>query len=287
MPGSISQDMAVVLPNVETFSLLVHDNNDNAYQVYEPTVHISCPRAKYVSLTQERCGGDMTANPEIFPDSVSWRAIARKYLTSPVEEVTLGIEGLLLRSLIAYSLAFHSSDAAVIKFGFEADGSSGEAWGLSYEEMHLEIFSQACRTIRDHPLLSHVKRFHIKDKTGTLGTNHAMPMAEVVRDLFGSLGPLDELTIDGFRLQIFLAPFIDLPEFQHFQRTFIPVKKLTISRLGMVDEQLCTDAMVELARSQHELGKPFEHVRVRARRVPTAMVERLREWVSAVDFHQL
>ena len=215
MLGGISQSVAVILPNVETFSLLVHvhNNNDNAYQVYEPAVHILCPRATYVSLTQERYRGDMTANPEIFPDSDSWRAIARQYSTSSVEEVALETEGDQLEALITYSLTFRSSDATVIKFGFEVTDISGKGWGLSYEEMHLKIFSQACRIIRDHPLLSHVKRFHINDKTGTLGTDHAMPMAEVVRDLFGSLGPLDELIINSFHLQVFLAPFIDLLEF--------------------------------------------------------------------------
>ena len=285
MEGRIPGGTALVLPNVKTFSLSIRDS---PWVVYVPAAHISCPRAKYTSLKQGIRSRNMTPNSEIFPNPVPWVAIVRQYTTGPVEEVTLVIEDIRLMSLITYSLTFRSSDAAVITLGFDATETwvGGGQLELSRGEMHLEIFSQACRTIRGHPLLSHVKRLHLEDKTGILGADNVIPMAGVVRDLFRALGPLDELGVYGFDLQIFLAPFIDLPGFQHFQPIFPPVKELTISE-WMPDEPRYTDAIVELAKSQHDLGKPFERVTFRANEIPMALVEGLKQWVNVVDCHEL
>ena len=285
MLGSIPKDMVLVLPNVETFSVFL-SNND--LQAYGPVVHISCPRAKCTSISQEIFDKDMVPVLEIFPDSVSLAAIAQQYTTSPVEEVTLEIEDDMSIEFV-YSLTFRSSDATVIELssGVAITVSEGEDFGLSWDVIHLEIFSQACRTIRSHPLLSHIKRLHFEDKTGTLGAHCVIPMAEVVRDLFRSLGPLEELTIRGFDLQIFLSPFLDLPEFQQFQRIFPPVKELTISEKWMVDKQRCADAIVELAKSQYDIGKRFERITIHASEVPTALAERLRQWVNVADCYEL
>ena len=260
IPGSVPHDMVVVLPNV--LSLSVRSNTGDTCEL---AVHISCPRAKYTSLTGEICDDAMTPGAEVFPDSASWVAITRQYTTSPVEEVTLEMDCYHPKALVAYSLTFRSSNATVIELGFQVTYTDEEELPMSSGMMYRRIFSQACRTIRGHPLLSHVKRLHLKDGTASFGVGFVVPTADMVRELLRSLGPLDELTIHGFDLRIFLAPFIDLPVFRHLERVFPPVKVLTISETLMFDKRECEDGIVELTKSQRELGKPFERVTAQGR----------------------
>ena len=279
--GETPQDMVTVLPNVETFSLFVW-NPEPEYKLYEPIARISCPSAKYTSLTQDIYDDDdVTAGLEMFPDPIPWQEITRQYGSSPVEEVTLK----MVRINIAHSLVFRTSDATVITLGCRFVGNCGQRTDphIWREEIHLEIFSQACRTIQGHPLLSHVKRLHIEDNTGAWSAKNLIPAAKMAGDLFKSLGPLDELTIHGVDLQIFLAPFVGAPHFQLFERVFPPVKELTISGVSPAYTEDWMDIIVELAKSQHELGIPFERVTVRAKEIPADTTERLREWVSAVN----
>ena len=283
MSGSIPEDMILVLPNVKTFFLTIKNNR---WQVYELATHISCPYAKHTLLSQEMDDNCMGTGLEVFPNSASWVAIARQYTTSPVEEITLEIEFDMTYPII-YSLTFLSSDTTVINLDFEvvATASGEEDFELRWNETNLEIFSQACRIIRDHPLLSHVKRLYIidMDTIGSLGVDYVIPMANVVLDLFRSLGPLDKLTIHGFDLQVFIAPFIDLPEFKHFQRIFPSVKELEISETWMVNKRRCADAILELAKSQYHLEKPFERMTINASKVSKTLAERLRQWVNPAD----
>ena len=281
IPGSIPPDIVVILPNVETFSLSV---NGDVRSAYELAVHISCPRAKDTLLTHQIHEYDLKLDLDVFPKSASWVAIARQY-TSPVEEVTLEMDCYQSGVLIACSLTFQSSDATFIKLGFQVDCADEEVGGpyRLCEMMNRQIFFQACRAIQGHPLLSHVKRLHFKVQTKYWGVDYLIPMSDAVQELFRSLGPLDELTIHVFDLRIFLAPFIDLPEFWHFERVFPSVKVLAISETRMFEERQGVNGMVELVKSHHEQGKPFERVTVRAREIPTTTAERLRQWVNAVD----
>ena len=278
--GNIPRDMVVVLPNVEFFSLLVRNN---AHRLYETVAHISCPNARYTCLTLDRCEVDMATGLEIFPDPILWKEIARQYGSSLVEEVMFQMV------FTGYTLTFQSSDATVIELSFEiTEARSGEAGpNLAWGDVYFEMFSQACSTIRSHPILSHIKRLDIEDNTGLWGDAYAVPAASEIRDLFKCLGPLDELIFYGQDPQIFLSPFVDLPEFRHLERVFPPVKKLEVSGRWEAHRERCMEAVVELAKSQHKLGIPFEHVTVRAREVPTDMTERLREWVSAADCFEL
>ena len=283
IPPDIPRD-TVVLSNVETFSL---HSVDNMWHVYESAIHVSCPRAKYTSLINAISDDQMRYGQDVFPDPASWNTIVRQYTASPVEEVTLEITSARPGIDTAFSLAFQSPDATVIRLGFEVFGSGRGGLELSHEEVDLEIFTQACRTIRSHPLLSYVRRLRIKDVTGVLGLGSTQAMAEVVEELFGSLGPLDELIIHGCDLEMFLAPFIENPALQSLERVFPPVKELTISEPLIMDEQRCADGLVELVKSQHELGKPFERLTVRAERISTTTEEMLREWVGVLDCHEL
>ena len=271
----------VVLPNVKTFFLSVYGAE---LQVYEPVTHISCPHATYTSLEQHIFDSSMTHGMEVFPNPVSCKTIVHQYSTSPVEEVTLEIGGYQYMIVATYSLTFESSNAAVIRFDFELGGSgrADEELHMSHEEMNVEIFTQACRTIRSHPLLSHLKRLHIKDGSNSFGIERAVPMADVVWELFGSLGPLDELTIQGLDLRLFLT------KSRSAGRVFPPVKELTMSDEGIFDDARCMDAIVELAESQYRLEKPFDRVTIRAKRVPAVnMAGRLGQWVGAVDCYEL
>jgi hypothetical protein len=285
MLENIPREMTV-LPNVETFSLHVHDHN---LQVYHPAVHISCPRAKYTSLTQNLFDVHITHLLEAFPDAVLWEAIIRQYTASPVEQVTLEIGDDGFHTFIEYFLTFQSSDATAIRLGFEF-GNSGEADEhivFSREETSFKIFSQACQTIRSHPLLSHVKRLHIRDRTGTFGVDRPVDISEVVGGLFRSLGPLEKLTIHGCDLRVFLAPHLPEFESESTEPVFPSVKELIISKPWMVDKQRCMDAIVELAKSQHELDKPFDLVAVRARGIPVGLEDRLEQWVGAAECYEM
>ena len=65
---------------------------------------------------------------------------------------------------------------------------------------------------------------------------------------------------------------------------FPPIKELTISHPPVVHgEEECTAAIVELAKSQHALGLPFERVTVRARKLPAGMAGILEPWVGVAD----
>ena len=291
--GSIPRDVAVVLPNVETFSLFAEDS---LWQVYELAAHISCPRAKFTSFIQEKRDIAMVTGLEIFPYSASWSAIVLQYTKSPVEEVALEIgrdRYIAVPVLIKYFLTFRSSNAAVIQLGFRVTDTSarGDRLEMYREEMQIAIFSQACWTIQDHPLLPHVRCLRIEDEKpghfGNLNLYHVIPMVDKVGNLFNSLGPLDKFTIHNFDLRILLAPFIDLPEFRYIQQVFPPVKELTISTERMFDERRCVDAIVEIAKSHYKLGKPFERVIFHTLEDFTDQVEGLKEWVSTVDCYEL
>ena len=282
----IPQEMVVTLPNVETFSLVIKDPVD---QVYEPAAHILCLRARYTSLMHHKFVDDMDIKREIFPDSVSWKEIVCQYTKSPVEEVTLEVEDLDQPiSFRECSLTFRSFDATVIRLGFRVIDSDIPTENWDYYVPFVEILSQAYRTIQGHPRLSHVKHFHMKglaDETGHLGTHEVTVMVKVFGDLLWSLGPLEELTIHGCDLELFLAPFIDPERFGSPERGFPLIKELMISE-WVVDEHQWMDAIVELAESQHRLGRPFECMSVRTRGVPADMAERLREWVSVADCYE-
>ena len=282
IPSGIPRD-TLVLPNVETFSLR---STDDTRHVYKFAIHVSCPRAKYTSLTNGLSDDQMTYDLDaIFPGPSSWNTIIRQYSASPVEEVTFEINDQLTFTI--YSLTFQSPDGTVIELGFEVSNSGQNVPGLR-RVLDLDIFTRACRTIHSHPQLSYVKRLHINDSSEILGgDNEPGDMAGVVVELFRSLGPLEELIFHGCDIQIFLAPRVYLREFGSADRVFPPVRGLTILEPFVHEEQQGLDGLEELARLQHELGQPLERVTVRAGEIPTALAERLRQWVGAVECYEL
>ena len=82
----VHQERIVVLPNVETFSLVVNDGGAG----FTIAAHISCPSARHTSLSHEKVAGDILP-VEIFPAPISWDVIVSQYTRSPVESVALKI----------------------------------------------------------------------------------------------------------------------------------------------------------------------------------------------------
>ncbi|KAF9783944.1 hypothetical protein BJ322DRAFT_1219491 [Thelephora terrestris] len=281
--GGALEETVVVLPNVETFSL--HVAEDHMTQVYSIAAHISCPSAKNTSLTRKIDDYEMNAGLGIFPDPVSWNTIVRQYMSSPIEEATLKVKGTGDED-VESCLTFRSSDATALRLGFEigaTDAPEDELF-LPRAEMGWEIFSQALETTKDHPLLSHVKRLHIEYRAAILDTDKMVSIAEEIQELFNSLGPLDEFTIRGCDLHLFLDPFLDDPVLgPHSPFIFPHTKVLTISHPLMDNERECMNAIPKLAKLQHELGIPFKLVTVRIFRFPVGMATELGRWVDVVD----
>lgn len=275
----VPQERVVVLPNVETFSLVVNDGRPG----YKIAAHISCPSVRLTSLRHEKVPG-VDVVQDIFPTSVSWSAIVRQYTRSPAEEVSLKIR-YFQDPIITCSLTFRSPDATVISLDFKVSASDDEDdTDMPFED----VFSQVSKTIRDHPLLPHIKRLHIDYRFLISNPTLLVHIANEVRRLFQSVGPLDELTVYGCDLRSYLAPFLNLPEFNNMEQpvVFPPIKKLTISHPFMRDHDESMAAVVKLAKSQHARGVPFERVTVCMEKLPTAMEEGLRPWVGTADCYE-
>ena len=281
-PESAPRETVTILPNVETLSLCVGNDLD----VYEIATRISCPRANYTSLTHSSTDGNYTPDLEIFPTPASWSAISCQFSRSPVEEVTLEIKPDQYGSTISCSLTFQTSDTTTVRLCLRVDETGKDGVHVPFVEMDRELFSRACSAVQDHLSLSHIKRLHIKHRASYLYPD-LIRMSDDVGRLFGFMGPLDELTIHGCDLRIFLGSFLDFMDLGDIPVLFPYIKKLTISHPSIeMSEEEYLGAIVDLAESQHEKGIPFERVTVRAEWLPTGMAERLREWVDAVEYYE-
>lgn len=283
----IHQETVVTLPNVETFHLHVI-NYSTAAGALEVAGHISCPRARDTSLIHETDDDYVGAGLEIFPCPTLWEKIVGQYTTNPMEEVTLEIKRTPCDA-VKCSLTFQSSNTTVLRLGFHASetGVDEEGLQMSFDEMGWEIFSQALAAIQDSPLLPHVKRVHFKHRAAAPDDYHITRGAKEVGELFSCLGPLDELTVHGCDLHVFLAAFLDGPRFDDLKQAiaFPPIRELAILHPVMeYRERECTNAIVKLAQSQRLRGIPFERVTVRMWTFPTGMVEELGQWVNEVDY---
>ena len=280
----IPQETVVVLPNVKTLSLHV-DDGPTTY-VSDIATHISCPRARNMSLINGM--DDIRTSPDlkIFPTPIPWSTIVHQHTTNSVEEVTLQIKNPTSQDIESF-LTFRSSDAIIVRLGFNIDETDADEDELNMPraEMGWEIFSQALRAIRDHSLLSHVKRLQFEYRAAISDTYGVLRRAAEILEILGSLGPLDALTICGCDLHVFLADFLHNPVLDESDPIVFPrVNQLTILHPVMEEDEFeCMNAIVGLAQSQHALGIPFERVTVRRWSLPTGMAEELGRWVGAVD----
>ena len=189
---------------------------------------------------------------------------------------------------ITCTLVFRSLDTTVIKFRLRIIGDIEDQneFQITLEDMALEAFSRASKTIQDHPLLSNVKHLHIGYKASILNLVQLRSMANEAERLFRS--SLDGLTLHGCDTRPWFAPFLGFPEFEDMERPVaLPlIKKLTISHPLVVGDEGCMVAIVELAKSQHALGIPFRQVTARAEGLPAEMAEMLGPWVGEADCHE-
>ena len=118
MLENVPQEMVVVLPHVETFSLHVLVTHRAVPRIYDIAAYVSCPCAKYTSLTQGMYDDEMSADLEVFPTPDSWNAIVHQYTESPIEKVTLEIKSSTNVHIDCF-LTFWSSGASVIILGFK------------------------------------------------------------------------------------------------------------------------------------------------------------------------
>ena len=276
----VPPERVVVLPSVETFALVVNDGGPG----FTIATHISCPSAKRTSFIHEKLAND-TIPITIFPTSISWNTIVGQYTRSPVESVALKI-GMEHDPVFTGSLIFRSSDATVLQLGFAVAASDDdEEFQMSRDELHDEAFSQAYRTIRDHPSLAKVKRLHIHHRIRFDSEEHIHIANEIGR-LFKTLGTLDELTMYGCDLHSYVTPFFDHSNANELEQPFVfpTVKELRISHpVSPYDKEACAIIIAELAKSQHAVGIPFEHVTVCMEKLPKSMAEMLKPWVGGVD----
>ena len=282
---SVRQEMVAILPNVETLSLSVGYESG----AYEVAARMSCPRAKNTSLVYYTSDENYTPDLEIFPTLTSWSAISSQYARKPVEEITLEIEPSRYGGMIACSLISRSSDTTTVRLCFRIEESGEDGVHTPIDAIGWELFPRACSAIQDHPSLANIKRLHVKYRAAISYLDQVLPISDEIGELFNSLGPLDELTIHGCDLNVFLGSFLDLMDPDEFETpiSFPHIKELTISHpLMEINEEECLGAIVDLAESQHEKGIPFELVTVRAETLPTAMAERLREWVDVVECYE-
>jgi len=281
----VPRENPVMLPNVEAFSLVVSDGGHG----YGVMAHISCPSARHTSLVHERDARNATLH-EIFPTSIPWNAIVRQHTRSSVEEVTFEIK-FARDPIIECSLTFRSVDEAVLTLDFQvaAGDDDEDELQIPLGELQYEVFHQASRTIRDHPLLANVKRLFLDHGVVVFGTPEFPRFSAEVARLFKSVGPLEKLSTYGCDLYLFFNPSPNPPGFHDTERpvVFPPIRELVISHpFHTHNDEMCMATIVEFARSRHALGIPFERMTVCMERLPTVMAERLGPWVGAVECYE-
>jgi hypothetical protein len=274
----VSQDRVVVLPNVETLTLIVTDRGPG----YRIAAHISCPSARFTSLRHKQ-DADGVIPQGIFPSSVLWNSIVHQYTKNPVEEVTLEMGTTFIT---ACKLTFRSADATVIELCFKVavDDEDEDDGGMTSMEMYHEVFTQAIRTIRDHPQLARVKRLRICHGYCAIDTPKVLRIANEVGRLFESVRLLDRLAICHCDLRPYLYTFLGLSEYHTEEPISFPqTKEFTISHPLRLSGNLCETGVVGLARSQHTLRIPFERVTIRGSAIFAEAKEKLRPWVGSAE----
>ena len=195
--NGVAQGRVVVLPNVQTFSLLMNDG-DTAYEL---VAHISCPSASHTSLVHQKCPDDIPTDQDeryAFPTPTLWDAIVRQYTASPIEAISFKIETFLILSC---TLIFQSSDARCIKLELIVGDPRGD--DRSLEEVVRGVFYQASGAIRDYPLLHNAKHLRIRYKVPPSVCDEPINVAaimELVESRHGQGVPFERVTVHAEEL---------------------------------------------------------------------------------------
>ena len=273
----------IVLPHVKTFSLDTTGSGPGC----EIATHISCPSATNVEFEYGPEGAGDWVPEAIYPPSKPWNTIVHQYTKGTVEQVVF--EMTMDKEYHIYcSITFRSSDGAALKLCYTHYTDEVEYEMKEILEVRIPgILSQAFQAIREHPLLANVK--HLCIQGGNLVTGNLEPVANAVGQLFGSMGPLENLTLDGCDLRPYLDPFLDTPLFPKAIRptSFPPIKELVIVNpvQPFHDNTVYVGAIVKLVRSQHAREVRFERVEFRTT-VPTLMIDELAGFVGRVEWSE-
>jgi len=266
----VSQERVVALQHVGSLCLTVRDGGPS----HKLATHISCPSVKNTSLTYMHNREHGNPVPlDVFPTSDSLNAIIRQYTTSPIEEV--GFETITDPNPYAFStrsLILRSADTTIIDFRFQIVEFE---LGDSAKSLNFDVFSKACKTIRDLPLLANVKYLHIHGALD-IETESITRIAHEFGGLLKSLGPLEELTIHRCDMRPYFSYYPEIVEYP-------PIKVLTLSDAWKKLDEDAVKGLVRLTKTQHEIGVPFERVTIHSDISPADIEEKLRPWVGTVD----
>ena len=262
-------ERAVVLPNVEKFTLIIP-----CYFETGIVAHISCPSARHTSLVVLT---ERTPVIVAFPTPVDlWNSIVHWNTKRLVEGVTLKIRA---APIIAWTLTLRSSNATTIELRNQFSASDTDE-----DIFDLLCVDEAISTIRSHPQLANIKSLRICDEFSFIDSTGASSVGDEAGKLFKSLGPLDELIIHHCSLRPYLLPLFTEDSAEE-PVTFPPIKEFSFSHPADIFDEECT-AVVEFAKSQHASGIPFERVIIRGECMPTGMEEALRPWVGSVEHYR-
>jgi len=270
----------IVLPSATTFFLGIINYGPGC----EIATHISCPsavRAKFEHWLD--CAG-CDVPEDAYPPSVSWSAIVRQYTKGTAERVVLKM-AMDEYLTIDCSVAFRSSDRATLEFSYTHHSiEDQDDMDTILNERLPCVFSQASRTIRNHPLLANVRRLWIRG--GGLAAGDLELATSDVGLLLGSMGPLREVILDGCDLRPYLNAFLGTPHSPNPTQpaSFPPVKKLVITDpvQSFHNDEVSAAAIVELARLQHSRGIPFERMTFNTG-VPSLVMKELASFVNTVE----
>jgi len=260
----VPQERVAVLHNVESLCLTTSGGGSG----HKIPIHISCPSVKNTSLTCVSEGGFHSVSPlAIFPASNSLNTIIRQYTRSSMEEVRL--EVITDPDFIAFSITFRSADTTVLKFRLQVTEGDDASMSLS-----CDVFSKACRAIRDLPQLANVKHLHVYGLEVVW-----VPTMHIAHDFGGllkSLGPLEELTIFNCDLRPFFSHYPEIVEYPSIRVLMLSDPRKTLN-------EDVVKRLVRLAKTQHEIGVPFEGVKVHSYIPPADLEEKLGPWVGVVN----
>jgi hypothetical protein len=195
----------IILPSVGAFSLYITSYGPGC----EVATYIPCPFPKDVEFAQRLQWAGDDVPKVIYPPPATWNAIFHQYTKGTVEQVVP--EMTMDKGIhVDCSITFRSSDRATLKLRYihYTAEVEYEMEAILAEKLPC-ILSQAFQTIRDHPLLANVKHLYIRGEN-PIAENLEL-VANAVGRLLGSMGPLEDLTLEDCNLRPYLNAFLDTP----------------------------------------------------------------------------
>ena len=251
-------DRVISLPHVTDFCLAIVSDWIFDWRL---ATHLSCPSVELARFARQPALYDDKIPEDAFPSLLQWTAIVRQYTIGMVEEAKLKFE---VNEGLTCSVTFWSPNGASLDLIYhhpiEIGGNGRTALAT---KIWSDLFSQACRTIRDHPSLTNVGTLSIKG--GGLLTGNLELTTNDVGKLLGSMGPLKRLHFDNCDLRPYLDSFLETPLFPDaIQPTsFPPIEKFRVINpiQSLCDNVAYATAIVKLVQSQRARGVPFKDVK--------------------------